>query len=491
MPATRTAVFRTDASIAIGGGHVRRCLVLADALAETGWTIRFVCSPATGTIVPALVQRGFAVTEPAVFEKAPPSRCDLLVVDDYRLDATFEHACRPWAERILAIDDLANRDHDCDVLLDQSPGRHREGYASRVPPACELLLGPAYALLDRRFREMRRHRKPVGTVARIFVNFGTTDAANATARVLDALEQARLGADIDIVLGAAAPQLASLRARIAASPIRVTLHLDVDDMAGLMQGADLAIGAGGVGALERCALGLPSAILTVADNQLVTATALAASGAAVYLGAIADRSATEIAAAVEKLCADQAARAAMSATAAGLVDGLGAARVRAACYAPLRAKNDRVVSLRQARFVDAAAMLEWQSAPGIRAYARNPAAPDPQAHARWLRAKLDDGNCIFNIVLCGDEPVGILRFDRLTARDACEISILIAADKHGLGIGGCALELGKRLLPKERIVAAIHADNRASIRMFERAGYRPDGQGEWILEPASSRRPSA
>jgi UDP-2,4-diacetamido-2,4,6-trideoxy-beta-L-altropyranose hydrolase len=258
-----------------------------------------------------------------------------------------------------------------------------------------------------------------------------------------------------------------------------------------MRNADLAIGAGGVGALERCALGLPSAILTVADNQLVTATALAASGAAVYLGAIADRSATEIAAAVEKLCADQAARAAMSATAAGLVDGLGAARVRAACYAPLRAKNDRVVSLRQARFVDAAAMLEWQSAPGIRAYARNPAAPDPQAHARWLRAKLDDGNCIFNIVLCGDEPVGILRFDRLTARDACEISILIAADKHGLGIGGCALELGKRLLPKERIVAAIHADNRASIRMFERAGYRPDGQGEWILEPASSRRPSA
>lgn len=485
MAEPRKAIFRTDASVAIGGGHVRRCLVLADALAEAGWAIGFVCGAAARSIVPALTSRGFAVTEPAAFDNAPV-RCDLLVVDDYRLDAAFERAARGWAKRILVIDDLANRSHDCDVLLDQSPGRTCEAYAGLVPKDCALLLGPSYALLDPRFRAARRQRRPIGKIERIFVNFGTTDTANATSLALDALGVAQLGAGIDIVVGSAAPHLTALRAKVAALGTDASLHVDHDDMAALMRGADLAIGAGGVGALERCALGLPSAILTVADNQHDNARALAASGAALYWGDIGDRTANEIAAALKLLAGDQAGRAAMSDAAAALVDGFGAARARMSCDAPLRAKDGRAVSLRPATFADSASMLAWQSAPGVRAYARNPAAPKPEEHERWLKARLADPDCIFNVVLCGDEPVGILRFDRLPARDALEVSILIAAERQGLGIGGCALVLGKRLLPQERIVAAIHADNRASIRMFESAGYRAAGAGEWVLEPAVS-----
>jgi UDP-2,4-diacetamido-2,4,6-trideoxy-beta-L-altropyranose hydrolase len=489
MAEKRRAIFRTDASVTIGGGHVRRCLVLADALAEDGWAVSFVCSAAARDIVPSLARSGFAVTEPAVFEKAP-ARCDLLAVDDYRLDAAFERAARRWAARILVIDDLANRPHECDVLLDQSPGRERSAYAALVPKDCALLLGPSYALLDRRFRAARRQRQPIGKVDRIFVNFGTTDTANATSLVLDAIAAARLGAAIDIIIGGAAPHLAALRAKVAALP-GATLHVDADDVAALMRRADLAIGAGGVGALERSALGLPSAIVTVADNQHTNAQALAASGAAVYWGDVGTRSADEIAMALKRLAADQTARAAMGEAAAALVDGLGAARVQMSCDAPLRAKDGRVVSLRQASLADSAAMFAWQSAPGARRYARNPAAPKPGEHERWLKAKLADPDCIFNIVLHGDEPVGILRFDRLDARDASEVSILIAAERQGLGIAGAALALGKRLLPTERIVAAIHAENRASIRLFEAAGYRAAGAasgggGEWVWEPASS-----
>jgi UDP-2,4-diacetamido-2,4,6-trideoxy-beta-L-altropyranose hydrolase len=482
MAEPRKAIFHTDASVVIGGGHVRRCLVLADALAEVGWAIGFVCGAAARSIVPALGSRGFAVTEPAAFEKAS-EHCDLLVVDNYRLDAAFERAARGWARRILVIDDLANRPHDCDILLDQSPGRDDDAYAALVPKGCELLLGPSFALLDPRFRAARHQRRSIGKIERVFVNFGTTDMANATSLALEAIETAQPGAAIDVVIGSAAPHLAVLRTKVAALEPGASLHVDVDDVAALMRRADLAIGAGGVGALERCAVGLPSAILTIADNQHDNAQALAASGAAVYWGDIGSRSVNEIAAALKHLAADQVGRAAMSDAAAALVDGLGAARVRMSCDAPLRAKDGRIVSLRQATFADSAAMLAWQSAPGVRAYARNPAAPKPGEHERWLKAKLGDPDCIFTIVLCGDEPVGILRFDRLPARDAMEVSILIAAERHGLGIGGKALELGKRLLPKERIVAAIHAENRASIRMFEAAGYRAAGEGEWILEP--------
>jgi UDP-2,4-diacetamido-2,4,6-trideoxy-beta-L-altropyranose hydrolase len=483
MQRPRRAIFRTDASVSIGGGHVRRCLVLADALAEAGWAVSFICSAAARTIVPALGRRGFTLVEPATFDHAAPVQCALLVVDDYKLDATFEAACRPWAARILVIDDLADRRHDCDVLIDQSPGRGRDAYAGLVPEHCEFLLGPSYALIDPRFRAARRQRRTIGKVERIFVNFGTTDAANASAIALDALGRAKLGAAVDLLLGGAAPHLAALRTRIVAGAMPALVHVDVDDVASLMRRADLAIGAGGVGALERCALGVPSAILTVAPNQMANATALGAAGAALYLGDIGARPATEIAKALQALVADPARRRAMSAAAAQLVDGYGAARVRASCYAPQRAKDGRVVSLRQASFADAAAMLAWQSVPGIRQYARNPAAPTANEHERWLRAKLDDPDCIFNIVLHGSEPVGVLRFDRIVAANAFEVSILIAAERQGSGIGGCALELGRQLLPNERIVAAIHPDNAASIHMFERAGYRASRPGEWILAP--------
>ena len=327
MPAARRAIFRTDASVAVGGGHVRRCITLADALTESGWDILFVCSAGAADIVPELRRRAYPITAPAAFEQPARERCALLVVDDYRLDAAFESTCRGWAERILVIDDLANRRHDCDLLTDQSPARRAEDYAGLVPVGCTLLLGAPYALLDARFGAARGKRS-IGKVARIFVNFGTTDAANATGLALDALAAAKLDAKIDVVLGGVAPHLAAIRAKVVALGSAASLHVDVGDMASLMQAADLAIGAGGVGALERCALGLPSLMLTVADNQMPNATAIAAAGAARYLGDIGQCRAQSMAAALRELVAADAMRAAMSTAAMRLVDGQGAQRVR-------------------------------------------------------------------------------------------------------------------------------------------------------------------
>jgi spore coat polysaccharide biosynthesis predicted glycosyltransferase SpsG len=189
-------------------------------------------------------------------------------------------------------------------------------------------LGAPYALLDASFQAVRAQPRTIGNVARIFVNFGTTDTADATSLVLDALAEAKLDVGIDVVMGGSAPHLASVRAKIAKLDPLVSLHVDVADMAALMQAADLAIGAGGVGALERCALGLPSLMLTVADNQMPNATALAAAGAARYLGDIAQCTPQQVAAALRDFVGDDAARAAMSATASRLVDGRGAQRVR-------------------------------------------------------------------------------------------------------------------------------------------------------------------
>ncbi len=195
---------------------------------------------------------------------------------------------------------------------------------------------------------------------------------------------------------------------------------------------------------------------------------------------------SDIADAVVRVASDPALRREMRAAALAIADGLGVARVRAACSPAPLAKDGRPVQLRLATMADEALMLKWQSTPGIRAYSRNPEAPEPAEHARWMQNKLADPCCIFHVILHGGRSVGVLRLDR-QADGAYEISILVAAEAHGKNIGGAALELAKRLLPDAVIRAVIHADNAASIRMFERAGYRRAGK-DWMLAPLAPVR---
>src|SRR6185437_9358790 len=143
------------------------------------------------------------------------------------------------------------------------------------------------------------------------------------------------------------------------------------------------------------------------------------------------------------------------------------------------------VALRPASLADAELMLTWQSAPGIRAFSNNPDAPDAAYQEKWLTEKLNDPDCIFNIILHRGEPAGVLRFDRSSASNSYEVSILIEKARHGIGIGRTALELGKRLLPLSELRAVVRSDNFASARMFKRAGYTRVDQRTWILKPGT------
>jgi UDP-2,4-diacetamido-2,4,6-trideoxy-beta-L-altropyranose hydrolase len=485
------AVVRVDGSLEIGGGHVRRCVVLAEALAAAGWSVTFACRPDTREAVPTLACSAFAQVllaadragAEALCERIPDG-CDLLVVDNYALDATFERACRGWAKLILVVDDLADRRHDCDVLVDQTPGRQGADYASLVPDDCIILAGSEYALLDVRFGLAHAHpRARTGDVKRVLVSFGCSDPAGMTALALEALGKARLGVAVDIVVGRESADFSRIRRLAADLEPPPEIHIAVDDMASLMDRADIAIGAGGVTALERCCLGLPSIVVTIAENQRMLAAELSRRGAVLHLGSIAEVTVQTLAGALRSLVADVSRRRAMSEVSTRVTDGLGASRVRVACYPAPVAKDRGRVGLRPATIADSALMLAWQSAPGIRAYSRDPKVPKPTQHGQWLHGKLADPNCIFNIVLHGDRPVGVLRFDR-QAENLYEISILITAEAQNLGIGRAALELGKRLLPNSTIRAEIQPSNIASIRIFERAGYRRTDDA-WMLAPGT------
>lgn len=309
--------FRVDASHDIGTGHVMRCLALAEQLQGSGGICRFVCRDFSGNMAEFVRERGFQcdllpaacfATEAQVgheyahwlggtqLEDAEQTRqvlcdgaVDWLIVDHYALDAAWERQIRGSVSvHLLAIDDLANRPHLCDVLLDQNPGRRQADYEGLLPSACRTLIGPRYALLRPEFAVYRADslkRRARSGVQRVLVTMGGVDKDNHTQVLLRALEALSLPetCKIVVVMGPLAPGLASVREFAATMTASVDVRVGVSDMASVMYESDMAIGAGGVTALERCCLGVPTLTLVIAENQRSGVEALAALGAVLLL----------------------------------------------------------------------------------------------------------------------------------------------------------------------------------------------------------------
>jgi UDP-2,4-diacetamido-2,4,6-trideoxy-beta-L-altropyranose hydrolase len=347
IPAGSSVAFRVDASRHIGSGHLVRCLTFANALRERGAKCQFIGRRADGDLHELLSAQGHEAThlpqDDGGFDWRAdahdtksllgPGRRAVLVCDHYMIDQRWESALRASCDTLMVIDDLANRPHDCDVLLDQNLGRSAEDYAGRVPAPCTILAGPAFALLRPQFNRSRatalaRRERVDFALARILVSLGGADASNATGSVLAALGESRLPAhvEIDVVVGAASPWLDAIRQMANSTARRIHVHSNVNDMASLMLDADLAIGAGGTTSWERCCLALPTLLVVLADNQRPGAQALVASGAATLIGEQADIPRV-LPALVELLNADPEQLRRMSRAAAAVTDGCGTDRV--------------------------------------------------------------------------------------------------------------------------------------------------------------------
>lgn len=308
--------FRTDASLDIGTGHVMRCLTLARALREVGADCHFITRDLEGHRVKYIEQGGFEVSllpRPCerVFEDKPAHAFwagvsweqdaeetravlaihspDWLVVDHYAFDARWEKSARPDGCRLLVIDDLADRPHDCDLLIDQNLGRDVTDYAGLVPEHCECLVGPQFALLRPEFAKMRA-QSLAGRAGRglrhLLITMGGVDKDDATSAVLGALRSSVLSEElrITVIMGSHAPALERVRRLAKDMPWPTEVAVDVKDMAARMASADLAIGAAGSTTWERCCLGLPSIVVEIAPNQARIARAVSEAGAALVLG---------------------------------------------------------------------------------------------------------------------------------------------------------------------------------------------------------------
>lgn len=474
----RRALIRVDAGLALGAGHLVRCLALGQGLEGEGWRVTLAGAAAGFTLLPLpawprIDLTGIAAAdEPDCLREALGGPADLLVVDHYRRDAAFERACRSWATRILAIDDLADRPHDCDWLLDSTPQREAAAYASLLPPRSDCLVGSAYALLRPGFARRRWRLAPRrADVEHVLLSLGATDPDRVILAALDALESCGFKGKVTAMLAPAAAHHAVLAARLAA--IGGTLLAPDADVAAAFAECDLAIGAGGVGLLERASLGLPTLLVEVAANQRANLAAMTSIGAAV----MAERPDTVgIASSLRPLLADAGLRAGVAQRSAALCDGLGVGRT-------LLALDGGPRRLRPASAADSEQLLAWQRHPITRRYARDPEPPSPARHEAWLAAKLSDPRCAFHILTEHGRPVGYLRLDWLADREGFEVSVAVDPDRHGAGLGAAALAYGRRLVPDEDLWAYIVPQNQASLGLFRKAGYRPSEIDGWYIHP--------
>ena len=357
--------FRSDASLIIGTGHVMRCLTLAEALTARGARCRFIGREHPGNLLGMIREHNFDLhrlpvdlgavardtsiddgrssyaawlgsdwaTDAAQTRSAlGDSGVDWLIVDHYAVDVRWERSIRPACRNLMVIDDLADRMHDCDLLLDQTLGRDACDYAHLVSDACTVLAGPRYALLRSEFAQSREYslrRRMASRLKHLLIAMGGVDEPNATSRVLETLKDCPLPDDchISVVMGTHALWLNQVRLLAMEMPWATEVFVNVRNMAKLMADADLAIGAAGGSAWERCCMGLPSLTVVLAANQRAGAAALAATGSTVSLGGVGEVRRT-LSPAMQWVL--QAGRLpAMSEAARSIADGEGAGRVMA------------------------------------------------------------------------------------------------------------------------------------------------------------------
>lgn len=328
-----TIYFRVDSSTLIGTGHLMRCLTLADALSKKGAEVSFICRELAGNLCHIIEEKGYKVyrlpystthdtyqqtadyaqllgvtweidaKQTMAILKRENCPIDWLIIDHYGLDKRWETSVRPLVKKIMVIDDLANRHHDCDLLLDQNLHENMEKlYEGLVPDHCQKLLGPQYALLRQEFKEARKHlRQRDGSVKRILIFFGGSDPTNETSKALYALYLLnRPDIAIDVVIGAANPHKEQIKQLCATMP-NTNSYCQVENITQLMNSADLAIGGGGTTTWERCFLGLPSITLVIAHNQAEITQAVAMAGATWNVGWHADVFAESLANTTKKI----------------------------------------------------------------------------------------------------------------------------------------------------------------------------------------------
>jgi UDP-2,4-diacetamido-2,4,6-trideoxy-beta-L-altropyranose hydrolase len=500
----KLVVIRTDASLQIGSGHVMRCLTLAEALWKSGAEVQFVCRGHSGNLIELIRQKEFIVHDllvPENFESACVSENNLeneyeswlgtsqeqdaqetitviqknnpewLIVDHYAMGQAWESQLRPHVRNIMVIDDLANRSHDCDLLLDQNYFQDGDSrYNGLVPPTCTKLLGPQFALIRPEFAEARKHVKPrTGKVQRVFVFFGGSDPDNITGKALETLsfpEFSRL--DVDVVIGSYNSLHAKIAKQVEMRP-STSLHVQIENMAELMAQADLSLGAGGATTWERLCLGLPSLVVTIAKNQIPLTESLHQDGYIRWLGNSELVNEQTIQNGLLEAIKNPHQLREQSTKRDHLVDGMGVNLVSDLLN---NGPNPETLVARRAIFSDSILYWHWANDPVVRENAFNQEMIEWEDHQIWFDRHSSDSDTILLLIECEVGPVGQVRFDKSDTHYTVNYSL--TKQFRGFGLGKVILEKAIIYLKKEHsftLIGDVKESNPSSQKIFEKIGF--------------------
>lgn len=484
-----------------------RCLVLACAFREQGAKVAFICREHPGNLINQIRAKGFEVlvlpttgarredgkssdglpkhwdwlgvsqsadagqTLEAIAGVSP----DVLVVDHYALDSEWETALSGAVGRIIVLDDLADRAHSCAVLVDANYSldleQRRATYRRLVAPETELLLGPRFVLLRPEFLRLRQIGRTSGSgrggTKRVLVFFGASDPSGSILQCAQGLLGIS-GIEVRYVISSQDPKHHRLLNLLTGHSSH---HVSdpSNEFSEWMMDSDFFIGAGGTTTWERACLGVPSLVVSVADNQIAASEAMARDGRAIYLGRSEDLTPESVSDAVRGLLRMPSLLQALAQRNMELVDGKGVARVVRRCI-------PEIVSVRPALSSDEDLVYSWRNSEEVRVQSFDQMPIPIDAHRGWFRSSLAQVESR-RLLICesGDEPIGVLRYD--LDGEVATASVYLAPQAMGRGAGALVLEEGSRWVrancPQVRLLRAeIRTENERSIAVFEAAGYK-------------------
>lgn len=481
-----TLLIRADASSGIGAGHVMRCLALAEHWRERGGAVAFF-SDCTAPALLKRIQAAGAEICPVFASRAdeaisavihagktdPGPFLPWVVFDGYQLNSAAQQRVKEAGLPLMCMDDMAHVDHYwADIVVNQTHQASESAYPSREAHT-QLLLGARYAILRKEFRAAAICSKNIsGNIRNLLITFGGADPDNLTARALEACKGFP-GLAIRVIVGGANPHVESLRELIRRSGLSAEQLVAVDNMPEQMQWADAAITAAGQTCWELALLGVPALVAAIADNQRPNAEVLDKEGIAIRLGSGTDLTTENIKSGLSLIMDDPSRREQMSARGRALIDGHGVERV-VEC---MRMKQFRFRPVQEA---DSRWIWELSNDPSVRQTSFRDQPIPWESHVEWFHRRIhDDRNRFWIVETDKGIPMGQLRMDE--GNPNTSISMSLGKEYRGFGWGKAIIRKTcerHRQAGGGRILAEIRAENTASVRAFESAGFRPKGGGE-------------
>lgn len=473
-------LIRADVGPTVGTGHVMRTAALGRAFSKMGGKVTMACAPSLPNLLKHRLERqGIAVhsleakskMDDAILTRqlAENLMADWIVVDGYEFDDQFQQVLKLSLANLMVIDDFQHGTHRyADLILNQNIYSDGSEYSSDT--SRELFCGCDFALLRSEFENIKPNPRTPKLAKRILLTFGGADERNVTATALTALckvtDSKKL--DVDVVVGACNTHYPEIKELARNLPFTVRIHRNVDRISTLMSQCDLAITAGGSTCYELARCGVPSIVVSTAENQRAVAEGFHEKDAMRWVGDSHSLTTERLINVIDELMHGSDLRRQMARQASSLVDGLGADRMAR------RLISDQFL-FRDAQKSDSATLLNWRNEPSTRSASFSSALVSASEHDAWFSEKLSSNLTDLWVVELDDQPVGQVRFDFEPSNDEATISISLAPECRGKRWSTAIIETACRKVflsdDVEIINALIKSENTASIRAFTKAGF--------------------